>query len=226
MLGPALAAATVAAGVLVAPLSAAHADSCMSTITLPDVTVTQSSPGMFDWVSAHWAQPCGNTSAQWNAQHDADGRIKGSWRFAATAPDQAWPMPYGDSSYLGLYNTILDPSSGDYPYRGTQFYIRFGSHTWVQGYRSGNYVHLRGYVSRFNWNLNKGYGAYQPSEGRTVNFYEHTGGAWKPVGTVLTGSNGYTAYISIYSPSGHWWGDKVLANTWLAGARPPHNILR
>jgi hypothetical protein len=81
-----------------------------------------------------------------------------------------------------LYNTILDPASGDYPYRGTRFYIRFGSRTWVQGYRSGTYVHLRGYVSRFNWNLNNGYGAYQPSKGRTVNFYEHTGGAglWGP----------------------------------------------
>ena len=74
----------------------------------------------------------------------------------------------------------------------------------MQGYRSGNYVHLRGYVSRFNWNLNNGYGAYQPSKGRTVNFYEHTGGAWKPVGTVLTGPDGYTAYISIYPPSRHW----------------------
>jgi hypothetical protein len=226
MLGSALAAATLAAGVGVAPLTAAHADSCVSTITVPDVTITQSSPGMFDRVSAHWAQPCGNTSAQWNAQHAADGQIKGSWRFTATDPDQAWPLPYGDRSYLGLYHTILDPSSGDYPYRGTRFYIRFGSHTWVQGYRSGNYVHLRAYVSRFNWNLNNGYGAYQPSKGRTVNFYEHTGGGWKPVGTGLTGADGNTAYISIYSPSRHWWGGKVLANTWLAQARPPHNILR
>src|SRR6266702_3132616 len=110
MLGSALTLAGLAAGVLVAPLSTAHADSCVSTLTVPDVTVTQSSPGLFDWVSAHWAQPCGNTSAQWNAQDDQTGQIKGSWQFTGAGPDQAWPMPYGDSSYLGLYNTILDPS--------------------------------------------------------------------------------------------------------------------
>jgi hypothetical protein len=226
MLGSTVAATALAAGIVVAPLSAAQADSCVSTITVPDVTVTQSSPGMFDWVNAHWARPCGNTSAKWNAQSNTNGQIKGSWLFTDTAPDQAWPLPYGDNSYLGVYNTILDPSSGDYGYRGGQFAVRFGSRIWVQGYRSGNYVHLRGYVSRFNWHLNNGYGRYQPSKGRTVIFYEHTGGTWKSVGTRLTGSNGYTAYISVYSPPGHWWGDKVLANTWLAGARPSYNIHR
>jgi len=81
-------------------------------------------------------------------------------------------------------------------------------------------------VSRFNWNLNNGYGAYQPSKGRMVNFYEYTGGAWKFVGALLTGSAGYTAYISIYAPTAHWWGDKALANNWLAGAKPPYNIYR
>ena len=135
-----------------APLTAAHADSCVSTITVPDVTVTQSSPGMFDRVSGHWARPCGNTSAQSNAPHGADSQIKGSWRFAATAADQGWPMPYGDRSYLGSYNTILDPSGGDYPLPpGAVLHPVRLPYLGCRATGSGNYVHLRGYVSRFNF---------------------------------------------------------------------------
>ena len=226
MLGSAFAAAALAVGLATVPLTAAHADSCVSTVTVADVTITKSSPGMFDQIGAHWAQPCGNTSALWNADSESNGQTKGSWLFTDTAPDQTWPLPYGDNSYLGQYKAILDPSSGDYYFHVPFFYIRLGSRILVQGYRSGNYVHLRGYVSRFNWNLNNGYGAYQPSRGRAVNFYEHTGNGWKVVGVLPTGADGFTDYISVYSPSAHQWGDKVLASDTLAQARPRHNISR
>jgi hypothetical protein len=223
-----LATLTVLAGVAVLPLGAASgaaasgvpaSDSCTATISVPSISITQSSPGMFLWVQGTLTRACNSSDAKWDAY---SGTQKGgSWDFAGT-PTANWPLPYGSGPvghYAALPAGAVDGAGNPVPQAQAGFAIKFGSRTQIKGYHSGGYVHLRAHVSRFNWSLNGGYGAWQPSVNRNVDFYEQSHGAWARIGSLATGTDGWTRSMRVRAPDTHNFYAHVIQTTTIWGAR-------
>jgi hypothetical protein len=80
-------------------------------------------------------------------------------------------------------------------------------------------VDLRAQVSRFNWSLNGGYGAWQPSVNRNVDFYEHSHGSWVRVGSLATGGDGWTGSLRVVAPDTSSFYAHVIQTTTIWGAR-------
>lgn len=202
----ALSVATGTAMLTLVPAGAAQAaGGCTARISVPNVSVTQSSPGMFRWVQASLVQGCGASSAQWDAYYNtpSTSNKEGSWDFGQNRV-ASWPLPFG-SGPIGTYEALPAGAVGDggtpVPQATTYFAIKFGSRTRIGGYRSGNWVNVRAHASRFNWSRNGGYGAWQQSAGRSVNFYDWRNGRWFRDQNQITGPNGWTPYLRIYAPT-------------------------
>jgi hypothetical protein len=217
-----LAALTVLAGAVLAPATASGAaasDSCVATISVPSVSITDSSPGMFLWVQGTLTQACGASDAKWDAY--SGSHKGGSWDFAGTTTG-TWPLPYG-SGQVGHYSALpagaVDGAGNPVPQAQAGFAIKFGSRTQITGSRSGSYVYLRGHVSRFNWSLNGGYGAWQPSVNRNVDFYEQNQGSWVRIGSLATGGDGWTGSLPVLAPAGQKFYAHVIQTTTIWGAR-------
>jgi len=113
----------------------------------------------------------------------------------------------------------VDGAGNPVPQAQASFAIKFGSRTQVTGYRSGGYVHRRAHVSRFNWSLNGGYGARQPSVNRNVDFYEQRDGTWVRMGSLGTGADGWTGSLRVLAPVTHNFYAHVIQTTTIWGAR-------
>ncbi len=130
---------------------AAVGDGCVAAISVPDVSITQSSPGMFLWVQGTLTRACGASDAKWDAY--SGSRKGGSWDFAGTTT-ASWPLPYGSGPvghYAALPAGAVDAAGNPLPQVPAGFAIKFGSRAQIHGYRSSRYVHLRAHVSTFNW---------------------------------------------------------------------------
>lgn len=223
-----LATRTVLAGVAVLPLGSASgaaasgvlaSDSCLAAISVPSISITESSPGMFLWVQGTLTQACNSSDAKWDAY--SGSQKGGSWDFAGTTTAN-WPLPY-DSGPVGHYAALpagaVDGAGNPVPQAQAGFAIKFGSRTRIKGYRSGGYVHVRAHVSRFNWSLNGGYGAWQPSVNRNVDFYEWSHGGWVRIGSLATGADGWTGSLRVLAPAKHSFYAHVIQTTTIWGAR-------
>ena len=224
-----LATLTVLAGAAVLPLGSASgaaaasgvpaSDSCVATISVPSISITQSSPGMFLWVQGTLTQACNASDAKWDAY--SGSHKGGSWDFAGT-PTASWPLPYGSGPvghYAALPAGAVDAAGNPVPQAQAGFAIKFGSRTQITGHRSGGYVQMRAHVSRFNWSLNGGYGAWQPSVNRNVDFYEQSHGAWVHIGSLATGADGSTGSLRVLAPVTHNFYAHVIQTTTIWGAR-------
>jgi len=232
-----LAVLSVAAGVAVLPLEGpgtaiagtkaakAARDGCTAQISVPNVSITASSPGMFQWVQGTLVQACNAADAKWDAQHGS--QAQGSWDFADTAT-ATWPLPYG-SGRLGPYQAVpagaVDAAGNPVPQAAASFGIKFGSRVKIKGYRAGRVAHLRARVTRFDWSLNGGYGGWQPSVNRDVKFYEWHHGHWVFLITVATGADGWTRNINVLAPTRRSFYAHVIQTTTIWGARS-YNIRR
>jgi hypothetical protein len=234
-----LATLTVLAAVAVLPIGAAGAamastarasggpasDSCVAAISVPNVSITQSSPGMFLWVQGNLAQACNASGAAWDADYNSQKR--GSWDFSQSST-ASWPLPYG-SGPIGRYQAVpagaADAAGNPVPQAATSFAIKFGSRITIEGYRSGAQVYVRAHVSRFNWNRNGGYGAWQPSVNRDVDFYEWRNGGWSFRHSLATGANGWTPYLRIHAPATRSFYAHTIQTPAIWGARS-HNLNR
>jgi hypothetical protein len=174
---------------------------------------------MFLRVQGTLTQACNATDAKWDAYTGSP--TEGSWDFADTAT-ASWPLPYG-SGQVGHYEAVpagaVDQAGNPVPQAPAGFAIKFGSQTRIQGYRSGRHVHLRANVSRFNWSLNRGYGAWQTSVNRNVDFYEWRHGGWVRIGSLATGADGWTQSLSVLAPAKHSFYAHVIQTTTIWGAR-------
>jgi hypothetical protein len=217
-----LAALTVLTGAAVlAPATASGAaasDSCVATISVPSVSISDSSPGLFLWVQGTLTRACGAADAKWDADSASKG---GSWDFAGTTT-ASWPLPYGSGQvghYAALPAGAVDGAGNPVPQARAGFAIKFGSRTRIKGSRSGSYVYLRARVLRFNWSLNGGYGAWQPSVNRNVDFYEQNHGGWVRIGSLGTGGDGWTGSLPVLAPAGQKFYAHVIQTTTIWGAR-------
>ena len=225
------AALTVLAGVAVLPLGAAQAASaggaahgskasagCPAEIKVPNVGIHQSSPGMFQEIQGTLVQSCNAADAKWHA--DYNSQTQGTWDFAGTAT-ALLPLPYG-SAHMGRYQVLpagaVDEAGNPVPQAAASFVVKFSSRSQIKGYRSGSYVHLRAHASRFNWSLNRGYGAFQPSVNRDVELYEWSHGAWVDIASLGTGADGWTASVRVRAPAEHKFYAQVLQTTSIWGA--------
>jgi hypothetical protein len=225
---PGLAALTMLAGVAVLLLGSASraaasttpaSDSCVATINVPSVSITDSSPGMFLWVQGTLTQACNASDAKWDAYSGSHN--SGSWDFAGTTT-ASWPLPYGGGPvghYAALPAGAIDGVGSPVPQAQAGFAIKFGSRTRIQGSRSSRYVDLRAQVSRFNWSLNGGYGAWQPSVNRDVDFYEYSHGGWVHIGSLATSADGWTGSLRVLAPTTSSFYAHVIQTTTIWGAR-------
>jgi hypothetical protein len=230
----ALCAAAVAAAVLPMGITSAArvSDSqCPAEISVPNVSITQSSPGMFDWVQGHLARACDASDAKWDAYYDppSGGAQKvGAWDFPQVST-ASWGFALG-SGPLGSYTArpagAADADGNPVAQAATHFAIKLGSRVYLGGYRSGSYVYVHAHVLRFNWSLTGGYGAWQRSAGRTVSFYDRRSGEWFYDSSLTTGPHGWTGYLRIYAPSQRSFGAHVLQTATVWDARPASNIDR
>ncbi len=102
---------------------------------------------------------------------------------------------YPDGAYDASYNDISSQQATE------SFYIKLASHAYAHGWRSGNWVYLWAYASRFNAGANYGLGAFTASTGRKVDFYQYYSGAWHGAGYKYTGGNGDTAALKVWAPT-------------------------
>ena len=121
--------------------------------------------------------------------------------------------------YAALPASAVDAAGDPVPQAQAGFAIKFGSRTQITGYRFGGYVQMRAHVSRFNWSLNGGYGAWQPSVNRNVDFYEQSHGAWVHIGSLATGADGSTGSLRVLAPVTHNFYAHVIQTTTIWGAR-------
>jgi hypothetical protein len=148
---------------------------------------------------------CGATTAFW----DMDGgpgyeqNVSG-WGFdgSTTAyayyyPDLNQPLGNYKAAGTGAWDSQYTPV----PQNTAYFAIKLDSSTRIYGYRSGDDVYVHAYVGRYNPSLNYGSGGWQPSEGRSVTFYNWHN-TWNKSGSARTGSNGWTPYVKIYATTG------------------------
>jgi hypothetical protein len=194
-------------------------DGCVAAISVPSVSITQSSPGMFLWVQGTLTRACGASDAKWDAY--SGSRKGGSWDFAGTTT-ASWPLPYGSGPvghYAALPAGAVDAAGNPVPQAPAGFAIKFGSRAQIQGYRSSRYVHLRAHVSSFNWSLNSGYGAWQPSVSRNVDFYEWSHSGWVRIGSLGTGADGWTGSLSVLASARHSFYAHVIQTTTIWGGR-------
>jgi hypothetical protein len=201
-----------------APSGIAASASCVATINVSTIRITQSSPGGFLQVQGTLTQSCGASDAKWDADSVSKG---GSWDFAGTTT-ASWPLPYG-SGQIGHYAVVpagaVDGAGNPVPQAPSEFAIKFGSQTRITGSRSGSDVYLRARVVRFNWSLNGGYGAWQPSVNREVEFYEQNHGSWAHIGDLATGSDGWTGSLPVLAPAGQKFYAHIVMTPTLSGAR-------
>jgi hypothetical protein len=124
-------------------------------------------------------------------------------------PDAMSTDYYADSfdvgGHLGKYylrpDGAYDSNSNPIPQATETFYIKLSSHAYAHGYRSGNWVYVWAYVSRYNPAANYGSGGYTKSTNRKVTFWDWYSGAWHNAGYKYTGSNGYTPAFKIWAPT-------------------------
>jgi hypothetical protein len=116
---------------------------------------------------------------------------------------------YADSfdvgGHLGLYylkpDGAYDGNFNDIAQATESFWIKLDSHSYAHGWRSGNWVYLWAYATRFNSGANFGAGAFTASTGRKVDFQQFYSGAWHNAGYKYTGSNGDTAALKVWAPT-------------------------
>jgi hypothetical protein len=230
-----LATLTALAGAAVLPLGAAGAatagaatasDSCIAQIQVPDVSITASSPGMFRWIQGTLVQSCNAADAKWDAQ--LSSQTNGSWDFHNTSTAN-WGLPYGLGRMLGSYQVVpagaVDGAGNPIQQATTSFGVKLGSRVQMKAYRIGRVVYLHAQVSRFNWNRNGGYGAWQPSVNRDVKFYIWQGGGWVLEGSLATGADGWTRSFNILVPHRHAFYAHAMQTPIFWGGRS-HNLSR
>lgn len=184
--GPALTTTTVALA------------SCTATIRVSNISITSSNvynvKGTMNScaASATWDMDGGGGYSQ-----TVDG-----WVFDGAHTDYAYFYPGINplGSYEAAGTGAFDSNFNPLPQANTYFAIKLGSRIIISGYRSGSYVYVRAYVTRFNPNVNFGLGGWVVSTGRYVSFYDHRTGGWHLDGHLATGRNGFTAYLRIHAP--------------------------
>jgi hypothetical protein len=84
----------------------------------------------------------------------------------------------------------------------------------LSGYRSGSYVYLRAYETRYNPDVS----GFVAASAGTITFWGRTApGAWWKAGTFGTYANGWTRTVKLFSPNAHYFRVTVTETTWRWG---------
>jgi hypothetical protein len=114
---------------------------------------------------------------------------------------------FWEGAHLGGYQLVpqgaYDTSSNPVPQAIEYFKVKLGVHLSVGGYRSGNYVYLNAYETRYNPDL----GRFVPASGGLITFYGRsaTGAWWQVQSRKYTNANGWTPYVKVYAPRARYF---------------------
>jgi hypothetical protein len=193
--------------------ASASTPACPVAVTHPNISIYQES----HYVSYAITQTCGGAldSAGWEMVGP------GGWDDTSIFyPGGLYNTFYGwyEGKHLGKYTLYplgaYDTSYNTLPQATETFYVKIASRVSLSGYRSGVYVYVHAYVSRYNPDANYGLGGWTPSSGRYVTFQQLYSGSWHNIATKTTGSNGWTSYQRVYAPTHRYFVSWVSQNAY------------
>jgi hypothetical protein len=217
-----LLAGTVAATLLAAliPAGAATADvstdGCGTSITMPS-TIRITSYLMEVPASLH--SNCSIGGASYDVVRQDGAWAYGLWYSIPGVQNWSLWSSDGPGYYRATGGDVwdLDFNSLDAPNSNTALAKYDHSLRWGTPHRSGGYVTLREYASRFSYSGDYGSGGYVAWRGATVLFQERTYGQWHTVKTVTANSSG-VASATIHA-SRHYWRALVLGTSTIWGGK-------
>jgi hypothetical protein len=159
------------------------------TLTNPSVLNGQYGRGYASW----WMKPNANTAL---------GDI---WFFLTSNTDTS-PTFWPGMEPLGAWHAYPDEAMNGDGQRLSQntatFSVKQGSRLTLKITRSGRYLTMSAYATRYNDRLDYGLrGAWQSRSGNRVTFYIYSGGKWQALKAMTTGKNGWTGSYRLSSPS-------------------------